>query len=121
MALVRVVPLKDFISSALSTTAVGTAYSTVAPVSGQRAIAAIHLTAVSTGRTFVGAVQSASSSGFATITTEFQFALTSAIGSTWQTLASPSTDRPWRRASWTLSTAASTGGTWNGLIWVGFR
>lgn len=119
MAIVRAVPLKDFLATALSTTGVGTAYSTVAPVSGQRTYAALHLTAVSTARSFVGAIQSASSSGFGSITTEISFAMTSESGSTWK-YATPSTDRPWRRASWTLSTAGlTTGGTWNGLIWAG--
>lgn len=122
MALVRAIPLKDFTatSNPLSTSGVGSVYSTQLPLAGQRAIGVLHLTGVSTGRTFAGTIQSASSSGFGTPTTEFVFALSSEVGSTWQTLASPSTDRAWRRAKWTLSTAASTGGTWNGLFWVGF-
>lgn len=121
MALVRAVALKDFRDTALSTSANGTAYSTVPPASGERLFAALHLTGVSTGRTFVGKVQSASSSGFGSATDEITFSLTSERGSTWKTLASPSTDRSWRRFSWTLSTAASTAGTWTGLAWIGFR
>lgn len=121
MPLVRVTPLKDFLASALSTTAAGTAHSTVFPDSGESLYAALHLTGVSTGRTFIGTVQAASSSGFAPLTTEITFSLTSERGSTWQRLAAPSTDRQWRRFNWTLSTAASTAGSWNGLAWVGFR
>lgn len=122
MALVRAVPLKDFLSSALSTTDVSDAYSTQTPVSGQSVYAALHLTAASTARSFVATIQSASSSGFGSLTTEVSFSLTSEAGSSWQVDSSPSTDRPWRRASWTLSTAGgSTGGSWNGLIWVGIR
>lgn len=121
MPLVRAVPLKNFLATALSTTAVGTAYSTAAPVSGQKVYGGMHLTAVSTGRTLIMTIQSASSSGFAAITTEITFALTSQIGSTWQSLDAPSTDRAWRRANWTLSTAASTAGTWTGLTWVGLQ
>ena len=120
MALVRAIPLKDFLATALSTTGVSTAYSTTFPVVGQKVYAALHLTSVSTGRAFVGLIQSASSSGFTGATNEITFALTSEVGSTWKT-ATPSTDRQWRRASWTLSTAASTGGSWNGLMWAGIK
>lgn len=120
MALVRAVPIANFLNTALSTSqSIG--YSTAPPNAGETLYAALHLTAVSTGRTFLARVQSASSSGFGTLTTEITFALTSAIGSTWQSAASPSTDRPWRRLTVTLSTASSTAGTWNGLAWVGFR
>lgn len=124
MALVRIRALKDFLDTALSTTGVTAAanYSTAAPQAGESLYAALHLTAVSTARIFAGTVQAASSSGFATITTEISFTLTSARGSTMQRLAAPSTDRPWRRASWTLSTVGlTTGGSWNGLVWAGFR
>lgn len=123
MALIRAVALKDFRATGapLSTTAVGTAYSTVPPNAGETLYAALHLTVVSTGRAFVGTVQSASSSGFGAVTTEISFVLSSQAGSTWKTLAAPSTDRSWRRFTWTLSTAASTAGSWNGLAWIGFR
>jgi hypothetical protein len=121
MALVRATALQNFLVTALSTTAASTAPSTWAVASGQRVIGALHLTGISTGRTFVGSVQSASSSGFGAITSELQFALTSVVGSTWKTLTGASTDRPWRRAAWTLSTAASTAGTWTGMIWAGYR
>lgn len=122
MALVKVTPLKDFRATALSTTANGTAYSTAAPVSGQRLYAGLHLTQVSTGRTFAGSVQSASSSGFGAVTTEAQFTLSSARGAAWVETSSISTDREWRRAAWALSTAAgSTAGSWKGLIYIGLR
>lgn len=123
MALIRVSSLKDFRGTALSTSGFTPAasYSTQPPDAGESLYAGLHLTAVSTGRTFVGTVQSASSSGFGALTTEITFALTSAVGSTWQTLATPSTDRPWRRLAWVLSTASSTAGTWTGLGWIGFR
>jgi hypothetical protein len=104
MSLLRVVPLKNFLDTALSTSANGTAYSTVVPVAGQKVYGLLHLTGVSTGRTFVGSIQAASSSGFGALQ-EF----------------TPSTDRMWRRATWTLSTAASTAGSWNGLFGVGIR
>lgn len=121
--LVRAVPLIDFLATARSTTAIGTAYSTVAPVTGQRVFAALHLTsasAVSTARVLVGSIQAASSSGFSPLTTEIFFALTSSEGSTWS-YATPSTDRMWRRAALTMSTAASTANTWKGLIWAGIK
>lgn len=124
MALVRAVPLKNFLDTALSTTAAGTAYSTVFPTAGQLVYAALHLTSVSTGRTLVMTIQSASSSGFTGATTEITFSLTSVRGATMQN-ATPSTAREWRRANWTLSTgttaAGSTAGTWAGLVWGGIR
>lgn len=121
MALIRAVSLKDFRATALSTSANGSAISTAPPNTGETLYAGLHLTAISTGRSFVGVVQAASSSGFTGAATEVTFSLTSAIGSTWKTLAAPSTDRPYRRFTWTLSTASSTAGTWNGLAWIGFR
>ena len=121
--LIRATPLKDFLTTALSTTAIGTAYSTIAPEAGQRVYAGWHLTsasAASTARVLVVTVQSASSSGFATATTEISFALTSSEGSSWG-YATPSTDRQWRRALLTMSTAASTANTWKGLVWTGIK
>lgn len=125
MALVRAVALKDFrtesTGGALSTAQNGSAYSTVAPVSGQVLHGCLHLTAISTARTFAASIQSASSSGFASITSEIQWAMTTELASTWKTLSSPSTDRMWRRFAVTISTAAgSTGGSWNGLAWMAF-
>jgi hypothetical protein len=122
--LIRATPLKDFLTTALSTTAIGTAYSTIAPEAGQRVYAGWHLTsasAASTARVLVVTVQSASSSGFAAATTEISFALTSSEGSSWGSAVSPSTDRPWRRALLTMSTAASTANTWKGLVWTGIK
>jgi len=122
MPLVKIMPLKDFRATALSTSGSGTAKSSDAPVSGQKLYAGLHLTQVSTGRSFVGLIQSASSSGFGSVTNEITFALTSERGSTWKETSTLSTDRPWRRFSWTLSTAGgSTGGSWKGLSWMGLR
>lgn len=123
MGVIRVTPLKDFRATALSTSVTGTAYSTQVPVSGQSVYGALHLTQgyASTARMLVASIQSASSSGFGAVTSEIQFALSTDKGSTWGTLASPSTDRPWRRSVMTMSTAASTGGSWKGMIFVGIR
>lgn len=125
MALLRAVPLKDFRTNALSTTAAGTAFSTVAPVAGQSFYGGLHLTCATLGTTarmLVMLIQSASSSGFGAPTTRATFALSTGVGAEWATpVASPSTDQPWWRASWTLSTAVSTGGTWKGLVWMGLR
>jgi hypothetical protein len=129
MSLVRAIPIKDFRSAAnaLSTTAVGTgtAFSTQPPDAGEALYAALHLTGVSSedaaDRSLVMTVQAASSSGFSPLTTEITFSLTSARGSTWQRLASPSTDHPWRRANWTISTVGSTEGDYAGLVWIGFK
>jgi hypothetical protein len=124
MALVRVVAVKDFLATALSTTAVGTAVSTVAPSAGEAVYGGLHLTGIgtaTTARLAVFTIQSASSSGFTAATTEIAFSLSTGRGSTMTRLTSPSTDRPWRRASWTMSTTASTAGAWNGVVWVGIR
>lgn len=122
MPLVRATPLKDFRITALSTTGVGSAYSTAPPVSGEDVYGGLHLLTVSTARTLRMTIQAASSSGFSPLTTELIFSLTSEAAATWLSAASPSTDRPWRRASWTLSTVGlTTGGTWTGLVWTGFH
>lgn len=120
--LVRAVPLIDFLANTRSTTAAGTAYSTVFPVAGQRVYAALHLTsasAASTSNVLVASVQAASSSGFSPLTTEIYFALTSSEGSTWG-YATPSTDRQWRRGYLAMS-ATTTANTWKGLLWGGIK
>lgn len=123
--LVRAVPIKDFLTAGLTDAGLGSAYSTVPPDAGQALYSALHLTAalVSTAMVLNFTVQSASSSGFAPLTTELEFGISTGAGSSWQRLASPSTDRPWRRAKWALTTGAagSTAGSVTGLLWVGFR
>ena len=120
--LVRAVPLKDFRLTALSTTANGTAYDVGQLSSGQLLYGALHLTAISTGRTLVMKIQSATSSGFTAATDRITFTLTTAVGSTWATpVGGLSTDPRFWRSAWTLSTAASTAGTWTGLTWMGIE
>lgn len=124
MALIRAVPLKDFLAagSALSTCAAGTPFNLGGLTSGQRLFAGLHLTAVSTARPLIMTVQSATASGFGAPSTQATFALTTEIGSTWATpVANLSTEHKWFRATWSLSTAASTGGTWRGLVYMGVR
>ncbi len=125
MALIRAVPLKSFLETSLSTSGTGTAFNLGAATTGQYVYAAMHLTSASLGTTarmLVMAVQAASSSGFGAATTDFTFALSTDIGSTWPArLSGLSTDQVWWRASWTLSTAASTGGTWKGLVYMGIK
>ena len=124
MALVRAIPVLDFLATALSTTATGATYSTKPPNTGEAGFYGMHLTSVGAGTTtrlLVATVQSASSSGFSPLTTEFTFSLTSSEGSTWGRLSAPSTDRMWRRAVVTMSTTASTANSWKGLIEYGFR
>lgn len=125
MALVRVAPLKDFRGSALSTTDVSTGYQFGGLTSGQRAYAALHLTCASLGttaRVLAMTIQSATASGFGSPTTRFTFSLSTDEGAEWGTpVAAPSTENLWWRANWTLSTAASTGGTWRGLAYLGFK
>lgn len=121
--IIRVMPLKDFRDTAQTTSVNGSPYSTVAPTAGQRLYGALHLTQGfdSTARVLVASVQSASSSGFGAVTTELQFALSTDNGSTWKETSAPSTDRPWRRGVLTMSTAASTSGSWKGTLYAGLR
>jgi len=125
MALVRITALKDFRTAALSTTDVTTGFNIGVPVSGQSLYAGMHLTSASLGttsRVLAMSIQSASSSGFGAAVTRVNFSLSTMSGAEWATpVSSLSTDHPWWRASWALSTVASTGGTWKGLVWVGFR
>ena len=126
MALVRVTALKDFRVNPLSTTDVSTGFNIGAPVAGQVLYGGLHVTqalnACTTARVLAMLVQSASSSGFGGAVTRITFSLSTAIGAEWATPVSAlSTDHPWWRASWTLSTVASTGGVWKGLAWMGLK
>jgi hypothetical protein len=125
MSLIKAVPLKNFLSNSLSTTAVSTAYEVGAATTGQKAYFGMHLTSASLGttaRVLVMTVQSATASGFGSPTTRATFTLSTQIGGQWGTpVGALSTEHKWWRTSWTLSTAASTGGTWKGLVYMGIR
>lgn len=128
MSLIRAIALKDFRNTSLSTTDVSTGYSLgTTNDASKQFFTGMHLTSASLGTTarmLVMTVQNASSSGFGTITTMATYQLSTVAGGEWITpsaVGSLSTDKPWWRASWTLSTAVSTGGTWRGLVWMGTR
>lgn len=123
MAIVRVAALKDFRANALSTTQNASAYDLGPLTAAQRLAGFFHLTGqtCSTARVLVATVQSASSSGFGTKTTQFTFGLSTAIGSTWPAPIAVTTDQRYFRAVLTMSTAASTGGTWKGLVGMGIE
>lgn len=125
MALVRAQALKDFRGTGLSTTDVTTAYQLGALTTGQQAYAAFHLTSASLGttaRVLVMTIQSATASGFGSPSTRFTFGLSTVIGGEWGTpVGALSTEHSWWRAVYTMSTAASTGGAWKGLVWMGIR
>lgn len=125
MALVRAIPLVNALTAALSTSDVSTGYnfapSTVSP---QKVYAALHLSSgfITTGRMLSIVIQSASSSGFpAGVANRVTFTLSTVQGAQWGTPAAVSTDQPWWRASWTMSTALSTGGTWKFLTHFGLK
>lgn len=125
MALVRITALKDFRNTALSTTDVSTGFNlgTTSAVNN-KIYAGLHLTSASLGttaRVLAMTLQSASSSGFGAQTAVASFALSTVQGAEWAVPVVLSTDRPWYRASWVMSTTASTGGTWKGLTWVGIK
>lgn len=125
MALVRAFAVKDFRTNALSTSDATTPYNLGALSSGQSLYAALHLTAATLGTTarmLALTIQSASNSGFGTPATRATFTRSTAIGGEWATPAGGfSTEHKWWRASWTLSTAVTTGGAWKGLVSIGIR
>lgn len=125
MALVRATALKDFRATSLSTTDVSTAYQLGALTTGQKFYAGLHLTSASLGttsRVLSMLVQSATVSGFGAPVTRGTFVLSTGQGAEWAVPAGGfSTEHSWFRASWTLSTGVSTGGTWKGLVWMGIK
>lgn len=129
MALVRAIPLVNALASALSTTDVSTGYNfppstSTSLASPQLVYGALHISSGfgSTARVMSLAIQSASSSGFpAGVANRITFTLTTSEGAQWGAGVAVSTDQPWWRASWTMSTVASTGGTWKFLTHFGLR
>jgi hypothetical protein len=122
MPVVRMTPLKEFLANPLSTSDVSTGYDLGQLSSGQMLRGALHLTAAyaATDRVVVAKIQTATASGFGAPSDRITFALSTGVGSTWGApAAGASTEHRWVRASWTMSTAASTGGTWKGLIEAG--
>ena len=122
MALVRVAtPLKDFRATALSTCSTGTQYNLGGLAATETLYGGIHITATSTQRSFLFAIQGASSSGTAVWTTVIAFAAPAGRSAEWQsTVASVvSSSLIWWRGVWGASTAATTAGTWTGLAWMG--
>jgi hypothetical protein len=126
MALVRAIPLKDASVNALSSGANGTAFdlsSMLTSGATQKLYAGIHVTTQSTD-SFQAFVQSASSSGFSAATTEFIFSAMTSRGAQWGSSAGlatvGSTDRPFFRTRWTLSTG-STAPSVKFLDWVSIR
>ena len=94
--------------------------------SGERMYAALHLTSASLGTTarmLSMIIQSATASGFGSPATRATFTLSTVHDAEWATpvtqSAIGSTENLWWRANWTLSTAATTDGTWKGLVYVG--
>lgn len=130
MALTRAIALKDASTGALSSGAVGTAYdlsSIYTSGAGQKLFAGLHLlmtcsTALGP-ESFQAFIQSASSSGFATATTEFIFTAMTSRGAQWASSAGVtigSTDRKYWRARWTLSTASNAPSV-KFIEWVSIR
>ncbi len=122
MAIVRVAALKDFRANALSTSQNATAYDLGPLTAAQKLVGLFHLTCTNTTqRTLVATIQGASSSGFGVVSTGFTFGLSTAIGSTWPAPVTISTDLRYFRSAFVMSTAASTGGTWKGLVGMGIQ
>lgn len=87
--------------------------------SGKSVYAALHRISVS-GTHFLATIQSASSSGFGAVTTEFTFACSTSVGAVWATpVTVGSTDRIWWRTRWDLTSGVS--GAAQFLDWVGIE
>lgn len=129
MALVRATALKDFRTTALSTTDVSTGYQLGPLTSGQVLYGGLHLTqlvgASATARVMAMALQIATASGFGSPLTAIQFALSTVYGAEWGVPlplgGAFTTNYSWVRASWPMTTTASTAGTWKGLVWTGIK
>jgi len=123
MAIMRVAALKDFRANALSTSQNATAYDLGPLTASQKLVGLFHLTGGynSTQRVLVATLQGSTSSGFGVVTTGFTFGLSTAVGSTWPAPIAISTELRYFRSAFAMSTAASTGGTWNGLAGMGIQ
>ena len=101
---------------------------------GQALYGGLHLFLGSTARTLVMKIQSASSSAMTGVVDRITWTLTSELNpissnqnpfSSWATpVTALSTDHAYWRATWTLSTGGgspSTGGSWQGLVWMGLQ
>lgn len=124
MPLVRIAALRSFLDTALSTTEAGTAYQLGAPSTGQKMYGVFHLTEgfASTARVIAPVIQSATASGFGAPVTRATFSRSTSPGAEWATpVENLSTEHTWWRTLATMSTAASTGGSWKGLIGMGFK
>lgn len=122
MSVVRVIALKDFLANALSTSQQTTPYNLGQLTCAEKIYGALHLTQAyaTTDRVLVADIQSATASGFGTPSSRITFALSTVAGSTWGTpIGGASTEHLWYRGNFTMSTAASTGGSWKGLLEVG--
>jgi hypothetical protein len=133
MALLRVIALKDASATALSSGANGTAYdlsSLFTSGGAQKLYAGLHVTqmcSTAAGPDSLAVfVQSASSSGFATATTEIIFTAMTSKGAQWATtglmaqLTISSTDRKFFRTRWTLSTGSNAPSV-KFMDWVSIR
>jgi len=123
MAIVRVAALKDFRATSVTTCQPGTAFDIGALGSTQFLVGFLHLTCSTfVTRPFVATIQCASSSGFLNVTTTaMTFGISTAIGSTWPAPVAVSTDKRYFRSKIWLSTAASTDGSWKGLMGMGIQ
>ena len=110
MSLARAIPLKDATQTAVSSGALGTAYDMRTEITaGYRIFSAIHVTTQSTDQ-LIAFVQSASSSGFTTPSTEFIYTAMTSRGAQWATsngVTLGSTERGYWRMRWTLSTGSN--------------
>lgn len=111
MALTRVIPLMDASQTAQSSGTVGAAQDLSSVITaGQRLYAGLHVTRQSTD-SLQAMIQSASSSGFGTATTEFIFSARTQRGAEWASsggVVLGSTDRKWFRMRTTLSTGSGS-------------
>ena len=124
--LVKSIPIGNALSTALTTEAASqtqTAYNLGHAATSEQLFGGWHVTALTTGfaATVSAIIQAASSSGFPVATTRMSFTALSTKGAAMPTAIQPSalsTDMPWYRAVFTVSTGTSTGASANALLWM---
>ena len=118
-ALARAISLKDFRSTALTTTANGTAFQLGALVAGQTLYAGLHIFGAGTGTIDV-TIQSDTASNFPSATTQVTFAQQAALNTTgvWATPITSAITDDWWRASWTIAGGAPS---FTGIVWMAIQ
>lgn len=118
-ALARAISLKDFRSTALTTTSNGTAFQLGAVAAGQTLYAGLHIFGAGTGTIDV-TISSDPLATFLAATTQITFAQQSALNTTgvWATPVTTAITDTWWRANWTIAGGAPS---FTGIVWMAIQ